>query len=105
MLSAISAVVVLGAMIVLPQAAGVGVRSLVRSRGIAFWLSALTATLTFAVGWYMLWSIPTRQIVANGGRACGAAGALLILPLMILTPVHALIAAVIQVPRRRRDST
>jgi hypothetical protein len=104
MWSALSPIVILTAMIVLPQAAGIGVRSLVKNRALASWLGPITATVTFAAGWYTLWSIPTRHVVENGGRVCGAAGALLILPLIIFTPVNALLAAAIRVPGHRRDS-
>jgi len=84
-------------MITAPQAVGAVAGWLLRGkRRLAAWAWPAVAAATFAIGWYEWWNIPTKQVVAEGGRVCGAAGALLIVPLVIFTPLNAVLAAILQ---------
>ena len=79
-----------------PQVLGFAISRVSRRAHIRQWVGPAAAALIFAVGWYVAWRIPTRAHEAEGQQVCGAAGALLIVPLMILVPVHLILAYVTQ---------
>jgi hypothetical protein len=83
---------VLSGMVGVPQVLGFAASRMLRR----VWLWPPAAALIFGVGWYVMWLIPTRAHEAAGERVCGAAGALLIVPLLVLIPVHLFIAGVAQ---------
>jgi len=91
-----------------PQGLGFVVSRVARRAHIRQWVGPAAAALIFAVGWYVAWLIPARAYAAGGQRICGAAGALLIVPLVVLVPVHLVLAGVVQavathVESRRRS--
>jgi hypothetical protein len=79
-------VVVLG----LPQA--VGFMAARARRG--WWEWPVVAAAFFATGWYLLWAGPWSQSEQAHSR-CGAAGAVFMLALFVLTPLHAILGLVL----------
>jgi hypothetical protein len=60
------------------------------------WVWAVTAGAAFSIQWYLFWSIPARRQAEAGHPACGAAGALLILGMVVLGPANGIIGALLQ---------
>jgi hypothetical protein len=87
---------VLIAMVGVPQVLGFAASRLSPVPETRDWLWPPAAALIFAVGWYVAWLIPTRAHEAAGYRVCGAAGALLIVPIVVFVPGHLLLAGAMQ---------
>src|SRR5579862_5537911 len=85
-----------GLMIGVPQVIGLAASRLVRSGGIRLWLGPVVAGADFAVGWWLWGAAPVREAAAQGQRTCGAAGALMIVPLMFVTPVNVVVGLLVQ---------
>lgn len=107
----VSGALMLMLMIGVPQVLGFAVSRLFRPGQIRPWVAPAAAALIFTVGWYLAWLIPTHAHEAAGQRTCGAAGALLIVPLMVFVPVHVVLAGILQAVaaytdgRRRRTGS
>src|SRR6516165_5687687 len=87
---------VLIAMVGVPQVLGFAASRLSPVPETRDWLWPPAAALIFGIGWYVAWLIPARAHEAAGYRVCGAAGALLIVPMVVFIPVHLIIATVTQ---------
>jgi hypothetical protein len=98
-------------MIGVPQVLGFAISRLFRPAQLRPGVGPAAAALIFTIGWYLAWLIPTRAHEAAGQRICGAAGALLIVPLVVLVPVHVVLAGILQAMaayadgRRRRPGS
>jgi hypothetical protein len=86
-------VLVLLQLFVFPQLTGFGAAWALRGLRGRAWLWPLAAGADLAVGWYIPWRTAADRAIAEGHRPCGAAGAMLVLPMMFLTPFHTVLGA------------
>jgi hypothetical protein len=85
-----------GLMIGVPQVIGLAASRLVRSAGGRLWLGPVVAGTAFAAGWWLWGAAPVREAAVQGQRTCGAAGALMIVPLLFVTPVNLVVGILVQ---------
>jgi hypothetical protein len=88
------------------QLIGLAASRVVRELEARLWLGSIVAGAAFAFGWWFWGAAPVRYAAAHGQRTCGGAGALLLLPLLFVTPANVVAAMIIQglVESRRRRS-
>jgi hypothetical protein len=96
MLMSMAGAAMVGLLIGIPQAIGLGVSRLVSNRNLRFWLGPVAAGTVFALGWWFWGAAPVRDAAAHGERTCGAAGALLIVPLLFITPANVVVGLLLQ---------
>jgi hypothetical protein len=89
-------ILLLTEMVGVPQVLGFAISRLTRKAETRMWLGPVVAALSFAIGLYVAWSIPTQRQIAEGQRVCGAAGALLVVPLVVFVPANLVLGGVIQ---------
>jgi hypothetical protein len=109
MLISMSGAAVVALMIGVPQLIGLAASLVVRNSGARLWVGPLVAGAAFAFGWWFCGAAPVRDAAAQGQRTCGAAGALLIVPLLFVTPANVVVGLLMQglvnvVESRRRRS-
>ena len=105
MAAMLTAVLFIAGTFVLPQVVGFMVGRARRGHRRRSWEWPVVAAAFFATGWYLFWCLGTGPGPEHGHATCGAAGALLMIPLMLLTPFHAILGAVLQVVLRRGTGT
>lgn len=103
------AILLLSGMAAVAQVIGYVLSRLLRKYHRGPWIWALTAGAGFSIEWYLFWSIPARRQAEAGHPACGAAGALLVIGIVVLGPANGILGALLQVlgayvVRRRAQS-
>jgi hypothetical protein len=80
-----------------PQLIGLAASRVMRSSSARLWVGPIVAGAAFALGWWFWGAAPVRDAVTHGQRTCGAAGALLLVPLLFATPANIVLGLVVQV--------
>jgi hypothetical protein len=96
MLRSMAGVGIVALMVGVPQLIGLAASRVVRNRSARVWLGPIAGGTAFALGWWFWGAAPVRDAAAHGQRTCGAAGALLIVPLLFVTPANVVVGFLVQ---------
>jgi hypothetical protein len=91
------AILMIAGMAALAQLLGSVLSRLFRKFHDGPWVWALTAGGVFSIEWYLLLGFPARREAEAGHPACSAAGALLLVGIVVLGPASAIIGALLHV--------
>ena len=98
---------ILLAMVVVPQALSFAIARLACSLRWRIWVGPPVAAAASVLGWYLIMSVHSSRFVELGDgeqlevdRLCGAAGAMLVVGLIVLTSLNGAVAVALQVVTR-----
>ena len=77
------------------QMVGLAASRVARNVTARLWLGSVVAGATFAIGWWFWGAASLTEAAAHGQRTCGAGGALVIAPLLFVTPANVVLAMLV----------